>query len=95
MVNFLEHIGKKTILARVPGQTGHSDRALRSVRFFFHFFFQVLVPSVFPSLFLLIRVVTSYNFRVLSVAWSPDEKQIASGSVDETIKIWDSQSGDC
>ena len=40
--------------------------------------------QVFPSLFLLIRVLTSHNFRVLSVAWSPDGKQIASGSVDET-----------
>jgi len=29
------------------------------------------------------------------VAWSPDRKQIASGSRDDTIKIWDSQSGDC
>jgi len=29
------------------------------------------------------------------VAWSPDRKQIAIGSVDETIKIWESQSGDC
>ena len=71
----------------MPGQTGHSDQYV--------FFFQALFPLVFPSLFLFIRVLTSYNFMVLSVAWSPDEKQIASGSVDQTIKIWDSQSGDC
>ena len=67
------------------------DRALGLVRFFSNFFF----PQVFRSLLLLIRVLSSYHFRVYSVAWSPDGKQIASGSEDDTIKIWDSQSGDC
>jgi len=51
--------------------------------------------QVFPLSVLLIRVLTSHKYRVYSVAWSPDGNQIASGSQDETIKIWDSQSGDC
>ena len=51
--------------------------------------------QVFPSMVQLIRVLTSYNFSLYSVAWSPDGKQIASGSYDRTIKIWDSRTGDC
>jgi len=57
------------------------DRALAFVSFF-----------IFSSLVLLIRVMTSRNFKVRSVAYSPDGKQIARGSWDNTIKIWDSQS---
>ena len=52
-------------------------------------------PQVFSSWFLLIRVLTSHKYSVNSVVWSPDGKQIASGSDDTTIKIWDLQSGDC
>jgi len=43
--------------------------------------------SFFVSVFLLIRVLTSHNYRVMSVAWSKDGK-LASSSCDETVKIW-------
>jgi WD40 repeat protein len=29
------------------------------------------------------------------VAWSPDGKNIASGSADKTIKVWNAQTGQC
>ena len=62
---------KKNLQLRVPGP------GTRASEFF----------PVFFSLFLLICVLTSYNFSVNSVVWSPDGKQIASGSRDKTIKI--------
>ena len=31
--------------------------------------------------------------HVLSVAYSPDGKHIVSGSDDNTVKVWDSQTG--
>ena len=33
--------------------------------------------------------LTGHSGRVLSVAYSPDGKQIASGSDDNTVKVWD------
>ncbi len=35
------------------------------------------------------------NCRVKSVAWTPDGKKIASGSDDETIKVWNARTGQC
>ena len=37
--------------------------------------------------------LTGHSEPVLSVAYSPDGKHIASASLDRTVKIWDSTSG--
>ena len=56
---------------------------------------QVSFSRKFALLVSVDSLMTSHKYSVESVAWSPDGKQIASGSYDDTIKIWDSQSGDC
>jgi WD40 repeat protein len=49
-------------------------------------------PAIFP-----IELVphTGHEYLVSSVSWSPDGCQIASGSYDGTLKLWDAESGDC
>ena len=37
--------------------------------------------------------VTGHSNVVSSVAYSPDGKHIVSGSCDNTVKVWDSQTG--
>ena len=37
--------------------------------------------------------LTGHSGSVLSVAYSPDGKHIVSGSLDKTVKVWDSQTG--
>ena len=40
----------------------------------------------------LVATFTGHSNRVLSVAFSPDSRTLASGSADNTIKLWDVQS---
>ena len=41
----------------------------------------------------LIRAITGHSDDVKSVSFSPDGRRIVSGSRDETIRIWDAESG--
>ncbi|MCT0213476.1 WD40 repeat domain-containing protein, partial [Synechococcus sp. CS-1326] len=41
------------------------------------------------------HILEGHSRGVSSIAWSPDESWLASGSDDETIRMWDSTSGRC
>src|SRR5689334_13266049 len=41
------------------------------------------------------QILEGYQGSVQAIAVSPDSKWVASGSLDETIKIWDTATGEC
>jgi WD40 repeat protein len=41
------------------------------------------------------RILTGHPGWVTSASFSPDSKRIVSGSLDETVRIWDASSGHC
>ena len=53
------------------------------------------VESISPNDLRLLRTLQGHSNCVNSVVASPDGKYLASGSLDETIKLWDAKSGEC
>jgi len=45
------------------------------------------------SVFLQVSTLQRHSDTVFSVAFSPNGKQIASGSQDKLVKIWDAETG--
>ncbi|KAH8797868.1 hypothetical protein F5884DRAFT_825522 [Xylogone sp. PMI_703] len=52
------------------------------------------LPQVENSWASLIQTLAGHSDSVRAIAFSPDGKQIASGSDDRTIKLWDATTGD-
>src|SRR2546421_5185391 len=54
---------------------------------------QKKVRSKIPPGFTLRHTLQGHSKEILRIAWSPDGRVLASGSVDNTIRLWDGQTG--
>ena len=63
---------------------------LRSVRFFYFLFFPLIS---FLCLGRICADSSPLKYRVTSVAFSPDGKQVVSGSWDKSVKLWNVETG--
>jgi WD40 repeat protein len=50
-------------------------------------------PTPTRPLGTILRMYTAHSMRVTAVAWSPDGKLVASGSMDRTVQVWDAVTG--
>ena len=54
-----------------------------------------VVPPQYNTNFICLKTLEGHSNYVRSVAYSPDGTKIISGSEDNTIKIWDANTGEC
>ena len=55
----------------------------------------VLKPHIEPDWNACLQTLEGHSLGVRSVVFSADGQRLASGSVDKTIKVWDTAMGAC